>query len=337
LRISVSAPCRVDLAGGTLDIWPLGVLQRGALTVNAAIAVRVLLEMDLEAPIGHVEWAKGDEQWLSLGPDDAMDDLTAAVCFALRPKGGVRVRVVEQAPLGSGLGGSSSYAVALGRGVLALEDRSLGERALVALLRDLEARVLRYPTGVQDHWAALRGGVLAVHIEPGGELIEQLPVSGDWLGEHMTVLSTGIAHHSGRVNWQVFRRRLEGDEATTAALEAIADAARLCRQALIARDGGEVGAAMATEWAARKSLAPEICPAELERVCDAILDSGAWAVKATGAGGGGSLVVWHPTGLRDSLAGVLEEASPGGRPLPDGVVFEGCQVLSIASRGTSVP
>ena len=36
--------CRVDLAGGTLDIWPLGLLHPGACTVNVAI--------DLAAPVG---------------------------------------------------------------------------------------------------------------------------------------------------------------------------------------------------------------------------------------------------------------------------------------------
>ena len=36
-RIIARAPTRVDLAGGTLDIWPLYFLHPGALTVNCAI------------------------------------------------------------------------------------------------------------------------------------------------------------------------------------------------------------------------------------------------------------------------------------------------------------
>src|SRR5689334_14869851 len=33
------APCRVDLAGGTMDIWPLYLFHPGAVTVNFAVNV----------------------------------------------------------------------------------------------------------------------------------------------------------------------------------------------------------------------------------------------------------------------------------------------------------
>src|ERR1700686_5399789 len=36
-RITARAPTRIDLAGGTLDIWPLYLFHPGALTVNCAI------------------------------------------------------------------------------------------------------------------------------------------------------------------------------------------------------------------------------------------------------------------------------------------------------------
>jgi len=35
-----SAPARIDLAGGTLDLWPLHVLHPGSVTVNLAIDLR---------------------------------------------------------------------------------------------------------------------------------------------------------------------------------------------------------------------------------------------------------------------------------------------------------
>src|SRR5258708_121709 len=37
MRIESKAPTRVDLAGATLDIWPLYLFHPGAVTVNAAI------------------------------------------------------------------------------------------------------------------------------------------------------------------------------------------------------------------------------------------------------------------------------------------------------------
>ena len=38
--IECSAPTRIDLAGGTYDIWPLYLFHDGAQTINAAISLR---------------------------------------------------------------------------------------------------------------------------------------------------------------------------------------------------------------------------------------------------------------------------------------------------------
>ena len=40
MRIATSAPTRIDLAGGTIDIWPLYLFHPGAQTINAAISLR---------------------------------------------------------------------------------------------------------------------------------------------------------------------------------------------------------------------------------------------------------------------------------------------------------
>src|SRR5579872_5914521 len=37
MKISSKAPCRVDLAGGTLDIWPLYLYHSNAVTLNFAV------------------------------------------------------------------------------------------------------------------------------------------------------------------------------------------------------------------------------------------------------------------------------------------------------------
>ena len=45
-RIISSAPTRIDLAGGTIDIWPLYLFHEGASTLNAAISLRAHVELD---------------------------------------------------------------------------------------------------------------------------------------------------------------------------------------------------------------------------------------------------------------------------------------------------
>jgi D-glycero-alpha-D-manno-heptose-7-phosphate kinase len=303
-------------------------LHPGSVTVNAAIPVMVRMDVDLGAPEGEVWHAMGDADWARLDASVATTDLSAAVAFAVRPAGGVRVRVHSQASLGSGLGGSSAYAVALARGILTALGEEMEDERLVLLARDLEARILTVPTGLQDHWPAVHGGVLAIHHEPGGERVERLAVEPEWIGDRLTIFDTGISHHSGMVNWQVIRRRLDRDSNTTEALEAIAEAARGCRTELVAGDEDGVGAAIAAEWSARKRLAPEVCPRELETIIDAGLAAGASAIKACGAGGGGSVLVWHPPAAREEISSALSATTPDGRVVATEISMVGCRVLA---------
>jgi D-glycero-alpha-D-manno-heptose-7-phosphate kinase len=303
-------------------------LHPGSVTVNAAIPVMVRMDVDLGAPDGEVWHAIGDSDWTHLDASTATTNLSAAVAFAVRPTAGVRVRVYSQASLGSGLGGSSAYAVALARGILTALGEEMADERLVMLARDLEARILTVPTGLQDHWASVHGGVLAIHHDPGGERVEKLEVEPEWVGERLTVFDTGISHHSGMVNWQVIRRRLDRNSDTTEALESIAEAARQCRAGLVSGDESGVGEAIAAEWSARRRLAPEVCPPELETLIDAGLAAGANAIKACGAGGGGSVLAWHPPEARDAVSSALDTAAPDGRVVATDVEKIGCRVLA---------
>jgi D-glycero-alpha-D-manno-heptose-7-phosphate kinase len=45
MRVSATAPCRVDLAGATLDIWPLYLFHERVVTVNFAVDIRTHCEI----------------------------------------------------------------------------------------------------------------------------------------------------------------------------------------------------------------------------------------------------------------------------------------------------
>ncbi len=49
MLIESSAPTRVDLAGGTIDIWPLYLFHPGAATVNFAISLRAHCRIETRA------------------------------------------------------------------------------------------------------------------------------------------------------------------------------------------------------------------------------------------------------------------------------------------------
>src|SRR5262245_22037070 len=183
-RVEATAPCRVDLAGGTLDIWPLGVLHRGARTVNVAVslAVRVVVTRRdrgwlVTQDDSRIEAAERAE--LLVSPESALIGLVAEH-FDLPP---VEISLSSASPRGAGLGASSALAVAL----IAAVERALGvpaspAPAVVHLARDLEARLMGLPTGIQDHYPAMLGGALEIRHRPGGEEVRRLTVDLAALG-----------------------------------------------------------------------------------------------------------------------------------------------------------
>ncbi len=330
------APVRADLAGGTLDLWPLYCLHPGSITVNAALArgVRVRLVVG-GAPAGSIAFSSPGTAARRLGPEDSAHHLAAAVGFHLAPGGGFAVEVIEQPPVGSGLGASSAFAVALARCCLALAGRRLPLARIVVLLRDLESRVLGVPTGVQDYLPALLGGILALHLDPGGERVERLGTDRTWLADRLIVIYSGITHASGMVNWEVYRARIDGDRRVAARLDEIAAAATACRAALLAGDEVAVGRAIAAEWRARRELAPPVTTAALDAILAAGAAAGALAGKACGAGGGGSVLFWVGPERRRAVRTAALAAAPGAFEVASDLAARGVVVRS--GRATMSP
>jgi len=322
--VAVRAWCRVDFGGGTLDIWPLGLLHPGARTVN--VAVDLAVTVDLRPSAGRylvrqgasvIEGATADE--LARNPETSLIGVIASA-LALPP---FEASLASESPRGGGLGASSAMTVAF---LAAAEEafgrpRSQPER-LAALARDLEARLMGLPTGLQDHYPALLGGALEILAEPGGEKVRSLNVDLERLGESLLVVYSGQSHFSAGNNWQVVRRRLDGEAAVSKLFAGIAETAAELAPALEAGDFPRVGNLMSREWSYRRQLAKGISTPVLEKLLAVASTHGAWGGKACGAGGGGSLAILCPPERRSNIAAALQReggeilsARPVGTPL----------------------
>lgn len=306
--------CRVDLAGGTLDIWPLGLFHPGARTVNVAIDLAATVRLR-PSTVYRVRQGESLVESVSAGdliasPESSLVGVVATA-LDLPP---VEIELSSDSPRGGGLGASSAMVVAL----IAAAERMLGRpdsppAARVRLARDLEARLMELPTGIQDHYPGLLGGALEIRMQPGGEVVRSLAADLEALGDSLLVVYSGISHFSAGQNWQVVRRRLEGDPETVELFTGIAEAAAELAGALEAGDLPRVGALMAREWSFRRRLAEGVSTPELEALLAAAASQGAWGGKACGAGGGGCLAILCPPDRRPDVAAALEEA--GGRVL----------------------
>jgi D-glycero-alpha-D-manno-heptose-7-phosphate kinase len=325
--IEATAPTRIDLAGGTLDIWPLYLFHAGAVTVNAAIDRRAWCRVETGIEGVHIEskdtLRRAEGRDISEVLVGGALSLVAYILRALGVESGVKVVTQSRVPAGSGLGGSSALAVAIAAAAARALDRPLTADGLWPIVRDAEAQSIAVPTGVQDYLAAIHGGVLGIHLEPGALRVEKLASDPARVEESLLLVDAGVTRFSGINNWDVFKGQIDGDAAVREALGAIVAAARRLKQAFAAGRYAEVPALLAAEWEARKRLAPGVTTPEVDRIVEAAASAGG-AGKVCGAGGGGMVAVWAPPGRREAAAAAVTAA--GFRPVPFRVDLRGLDV-----------
>src|SRR3954463_13118981 len=118
-KVTVRAPVRADLAGGTLDLWPLYLFHPGARTVNVAISYHAESEV-VETGDGAIEINLTDQQYKTRYESVAQlaaDPKAALIHRALEHfhLTGIQITTRTDAPRGSGLGGSSALSITLVR------------------------------------------------------------------------------------------------------------------------------------------------------------------------------------------------------------------------------
>lgn len=310
-----TAPARIDLAGGTLDLWPLYVLHPGSVTVNVAIDLRARCRVGIRERgfrvtvpgLGYERVVNNASELLA----DPRGALAGALLEGLAITEPRDLELSSDVPYSSGLGGSSALTVAMAAALAASVGRDFGGPGEVELVRDVETRVLGKPAGVQDYYPPLSGGLHNLRFFPGRIEAERRDLDpAAWL-QHLTLFDTGASHSSGMNNWEIFRSRLEGDPGVAARLDDVRAAAQEMAEAAEAEDFRAMGAALKREWEARRRLAPVVSSPGIEGVVGAALDAGAWGAKACGAGGGGCVVILSPPGKTPAVREALSKLRDG--------------------------
>ena len=328
-KVIVRAPVRADLAGGTLDLWPLYLFHPGSRTVNVAISYHAeseVLETGDDAIDIHLTDQQYEQRYESIH-ELAADPKAALIHRALEHfhLTGIRITTRTDAPRGSGLGGSSALTITLVRALSELAGAPVEGDDLIALVRDLETRLLRVPAGIQDYYPPVYGGLMAIHLNPGVVLRHPIALPVERLAEHMLLHYTGVAHFSGTNNWDIYKRQIDGKKKVHKGLDKIAESAIEMEKALESGDMEAAGVALGHEWQNRKALIDGISTPEIEAAIEAAVGAGAWAGKVCGAGGGGCIIFLMPPDRRESVREALANV-PGhvidAQPVAHGLTIE---------------
>lgn len=311
MHIHASAPTRIDLAGGTLDIWPLYLFHDGAQTLNAAISLRASCDVRTRADRRLVIVSEDSQQRVEVEHWSHLRDnhdlrLLGRLLHHFQAEG-LELQTRSDSPVGAGIAGSSALNIAV---CGALNAWSGGHRTadeIFQIAMNVEAQAIDVPTGAQDYRPAYYGGISAVELGVGGVRRVALAVAPQALQARIALAYTKASRNSGINNWDVTKRHIDGDTGVQRSFARIRDVAAAMRAALERGDWPEVGRQIGAEWDNRKTLAPGVTTPEIDAMLVAARAAGALAGKVCGAGGGGCLFCFAEPdvipAVRDALAG----------------------------------
>ena len=326
--LTSSAPTRIDLAGGTIDIWPLYLFHDGACTVNAAISLRahvqieprsdgrvVLTSVDTHAETSAAHWSELNEK--------SRLPLLALLARHYRLENAT-LTTRGESPAGAGIAGSSALTIAACGALARWTKSSSNPEDLLRTAMNVECQTIRVPTGVQDYRPALYGGIATVEL--GVEAVSRvaLDVDPQGLEQRIVLAYTGAPRNSGTNNWEITKKHIDGDAHIFDCFERIRDTAVALKGALVRGNWDEVGRQIAIEWDNRKRLAPGVTTPGIETLIARAQAAGATAAKVCGAGGGGCLFCYGPPEARPAIAEAL--ATGGARVLDYQIEREGLRV-----------
>jgi D-glycero-alpha-D-manno-heptose-7-phosphate kinase len=330
--VEASAPTRVDLAGGTIDIWPLYLFHRNAVTVNFAINLHAKCRVSSRADskivlhsrdTGQTAEFDGLEQ---IGATSQLKLLARLISF-FSPGVGLDMVTDCAAPSGSGLAGSSALNIAICGALNRFTNAGYSPISLIGIAKNVEAQVIDVPTGDQDYYPATFGGLQAIHLSVGGVVREEIAADLNRLSERLVIVYSGRQRNSGINNWEVMKRHIDGDPKIASAFEGIIAASTRMRSTLLSGRLDGIDEALEEEWANRRLLSDGITTPEIEEIIAKARSFGSGAAKICGAGGGGCVVLTVPEGRRRDLEQRLVDA--GVQVLNYNIVQRGLEIQTI--------
>ncbi|MBK5295415.1 MAG: GHMP kinase [Acidobacteriia bacterium] len=331
MQIQSKSPCRVDMAGGTLDIWPLYLYHPGAVTVNFAVNRYTSCELRTRED-GRVVLRSRDqkagESFRSLDhllrTEQYKLPLLAWLVRFFRPGMGLELDTHSEAPAGAGIAGSSSLIITVAHAFNRLLGTGYSTERLREICQNVESQIIRVPTGAQDYYPAMYGGVSAIELTAAGVRRRAIGVDVGEFNSRVVLCYTGEPRNSGINNWEVMKAHINGDKKVHRNFEQISAIAQAMRGALEKADWAEVGRLLREEWAHRKRNVPTISTELIDRLVAATRKAGARGAKVCGAGGGGCVFFLVEPETKKRVEEVIE--GEGAQVLPVEVARQGVKV-----------
>ena len=312
VSIRASAPLRLGLAGGGSDVSPYCDLHTGY--VLSATIDRYAYATIKTHSKQWVYFRAADQQievTLPLDREIVLDgrlDLHKAVYiyFINHFNSGVSIPLdlttFCDAPVGSGLGSSSTLVVAMIRAFVELLNLPLDDHAIANLAFKIERVECGLQGGRQDQYSATFGGFNFMEFYSNDRVVINPLRIKNWvlweLEASLVMYFTGVSRQSAHIIADQSNNVKLGSPEALEAMHGIRREALVMKECVLRGDISGLVTSIRAGWENKKLSAKSVSNQQIDTIYNSAIDSGALAGKVSGAGGGGFMWFYVPVEKR---------------------------------------
>jgi len=319
MLIRSKAPLRLGLAGGGTDVSPYSDLYGGGI-LNATINLYAYATIEPDEN-GIISFETADGSLIRQFPPDS----------EIKPEGifdihsGIYNRILKQfpdkrlsfklitsidAPQQSGLGTSSTLAVAILGAFVEWLNLPLGEYDIAQMAYEIERFDLGMAGGKQDQYSATFGGINFMEFYKDKVIVNPLRIKESYLDElahNLVLYYTDTSRLSSKIILKQQQNVIDNDKTAIEAMHQLKKQAIMMKEALLRGKLDEIGKILDFGWNYKKQMASGITNAGLDTIYKAAIDNGATGGKISGAGGGGYMFFYCPGNSRYQVIEALKQ------------------------------
>jgi D-glycero-alpha-D-manno-heptose-7-phosphate kinase len=228
--------------------------------------------------------------------------------FEKKLKSGFKLTTKSESPIGGGLGGSSSLMISMMKAFAQATDFKFNDvHHMVHCAHNIESKILNTPTGTQDYYPAVTGGLSILTYDDDGIKSKVIDVMSSPIADNFLLIYTGKSHHSGLNNFEVLKSAVQNDVTVLSALKDIKNISEDMYQVVANKKWEKIPELFQHEYNARIKLTPAFTSPEIERLSKLVIANGGSGVKICGAGGGGCVLVWVSPENRQKVIAACEK------------------------------
>jgi len=300
----IRSPLRISIGGGGTDI-PSYYKEKGSFFISAAINKYVYVTITKPFVKGiYLNYSKIER----INEIEKIDHkIIKEVLKQELMENKIEISTLTDIPAKTGLGSSGSFSTALIKAMYSFNQKMIGRRELAEKACDIEINKLDQPSGKQDQYISVYGGISEFNINKKGVVkINNLKINNETrleLEDNLLLFFTGFSRNSSLILNEQNKKTINSNAQIIENLDYIKFLGQEIKKKLLKGNCSDFGKLMNEHWMYKLKRSKNMSNKTINEIYNFAMKNGAIGGKLIGAGGGGFLMFYTntPSRLRKAM------------------------------------